>query len=195
MQRIDASYDFLTFLDHLDRQTRDLLFKMIGEIYGSKVNHSPITARILRLKSLRWKLVSILFDCTLQLWLTAHYKVLWGSGRVLSGPSRISPKYREHAKLLDEIPDLTAHLWKRDSPKSWQRMHSLGMKTVFGIEMTEVRDAGLSLKRRGKCGIMNRLPRQTPFCIQLCGQVVIRSQSQNRLTGNTCFWIIAVWFL
>ena len=28
-------------------------------------------------------------------------------------------------------------------------MHSLGKKTVFGIEMTEVRDAGLSLKRRG----------------------------------------------
>lgn len=78
--------------------------------------------------------------------------------------------------------DLTAHLWKRDSPKSWQRMHSLGKKMVFGLEMTEVR----------KCGIMIRLPRQTPFCIQLCGQVVIRSQSQNRLTGNTCFWIAAV---
>ena len=43
-------------------------------------------------------------------------------------------------------------LWKRDSPKSWQRMHSLGKKTVFGIEMTEVRDAGLSLKRRGSVG-------------------------------------------
>ena len=170
---------------------------MIGEIYRywSKDNHSPITACIFRLKSLRWKLVLILFDCTLQLWLTTHYKVLSGSGRALSGPSRIWPKYREHAKFLDEILDLTAHLWKRDSPKSWQRMHSLGKKTVFGIEMTEVRDAGLSLKRRGKCGIMIRLPRQTPFCIQLCAQVVIRSQSQNRLTGNTCFWIIAVWFL
>ena len=37
---------------------------------------------------------------------------------------------------------------------------------------------------------MIRLPRQTPFCIQLCGQVMIRSQSQNRLTGNTCFRIM-----
>ena len=125
---------------------------MIGEIYRSKDNHSPITASIFRLKSLRWKLVSILSDCTLQLWLTTHYKVLSGSGRVLSGPSRIWPKYREHAKFVDEILDLTAHLWKRDSPKSWQRMHSLGKKMVFGVEMTEVRDAGLSLKRRGKCG-------------------------------------------
>lgn len=81
----------------------DLVFKMIGEIYGSKDNRSPITACIFRLKSLRWKLVSILFDCTLQLWLTTHYKVLSGSERVLSGPSRIWPKYREHAKFLDEI--------------------------------------------------------------------------------------------
>lgn len=78
--------------------------------------------------------------------------MLSGSGRVLSGPSRISPKYREHTKLLDEILDLTAHLWKWDSPKSWQRMHSLGKKTVFGIERTEVRDTGLSLKRRGSAG-------------------------------------------
>ena len=30
----------------------DLVFKMIGEIYGSEVNHSPITAWIFRLKSL-----------------------------------------------------------------------------------------------------------------------------------------------
>ena len=141
----------------------DLVFKMIGEIYGSEVNHSPITAWIFRLKSLCWKLVSILFDCTLQLWLTAHYKVLSGSERVLSGPSRIWPKYREHAKLLDEILDLTAHLWKRDSPKSWQRTHSLGKKTVFGIEMTEVRDAGLSLKRRGSAGSWSAFPARPRF--------------------------------
>ena len=59
---------------------------MIGEIYGSKDNHSPITACIsLLLKSLRWKLVSILFDCTLQLWLTAHCKVSSGSGTGIVG--------------------------------------------------------------------------------------------------------------
>lgn len=196
MQRIGTSYQPNDFLDHLDIQTRDLVFKMIGEIYGSKVNHSPITACIFRLKSLRWKLVSILFDCTLQLWLTAHYKVLSWSGRVLSGPSRIS---------LTKIQRTSKIPW-RDTGFDCSSLEAgfaqiLAKNAFFGKE-NSIRDrddwssrCGIVVKKKGECVIMIRLPRQTPVCIQLCGQVMIRSQSQNRLTGNTCFRIIAVWFL
>lgn len=132
---------------------------MIGEIYGSKVNDNPITACIFRLKSLRWKLVSILFDCTLQLWLTAHYKVLSGYRRVLSGPSRIWPKYRE---VTRKIP------W-RDTGFDCSCLEAgfakiLAKNVFFGKENgIRGRDDWSSrcrivIKKEGECGIRIRLP-------------------------------------
>ena len=83
------------------------------------------------------------------------------SGMVFSGCG-----IREDTKLLDGIWDSGTASRKWDSTKSWHCMRCGKRKTLFGMEMTEVRDAWLSWKRSWNATPLTRLRRELSVSIR-----------------------------
>ena len=89
--------------------------------------------------------------------LTTRFLRVWKGILGTRDKSNIQCGILENAKCFDGIRDLTVTRKLRFA-KILEREADLGKETVFGVEMTEVRDAGLSWKRIGNAGSGPPLP-------------------------------------
>ena len=121
--------------------------------------------------------------------LTTRFLRVWKGILGTRDKSNIQCGILENAKCFDGIRDLTVTRKARFA-KILEREADLGKETVFGVEMTEVRDAGLSWKRIGNAGSGTPLPDSdlSPrFICLLSKPVEHKSFSKHKKTGLIYF--------